>query len=208
MLAKQSWRLIQNPSSLCAQVLKAKYFKDHHVLNATGSHGMSYTWRSILKGLQVFKNGVVWRVGNGESIKIWSDPWLPREWTRRSITTRRGSLLTHVNDLLDPHTGHWDIELVKQTFVEEDVKLILSLPVHAELDDVLAWHYDSRGLFFVRSAYKMQREQEKREGNRGNTSSSMGNNSDKEQWRKLWKLNCSSKIKHSIWRFAHDSLAV
>jgi hypothetical protein len=88
---------------------------------------------------------------------------------------------------------------VKQTFVEEDVRVILSLPVHAELDDVLAWHYDNRGLFSVRSAYKMQREQEKRERSIGNTSSSMGNNSDKEQWKKLWKLNCPGKIKHFLW---------
>ena len=26
LLAKQAWRLIENPNSLCAQVLKAKYY--------------------------------------------------------------------------------------------------------------------------------------------------------------------------------------
>jgi hypothetical protein len=50
MLAKQVWRLIRNPGSLCAHVLKAKYFKNGTVLNAVSRQGMSYTWRIILKG--------------------------------------------------------------------------------------------------------------------------------------------------------------
>jgi hypothetical protein len=38
---------------------------------------MSYTWHSILRGLEVLKEGVVWRVGDGESINAWNDPWIP-----------------------------------------------------------------------------------------------------------------------------------
>jgi hypothetical protein len=48
MLAKQSWRLLQNPNSLCAKILKAKYFRDGDVLGAQPREGMSYTWRSVL----------------------------------------------------------------------------------------------------------------------------------------------------------------
>jgi hypothetical protein len=79
MLAKKAWRLIKSPNSLCARVLKAKYFKQGSVLNAVSSQGMSYTWRSILKGVQVLKNGIIWRVGNGQDINIWTDPWLLRD---------------------------------------------------------------------------------------------------------------------------------
>jgi len=46
---------------------------------------------------------------------------------------------------------------VQQTFDEENVKAILAIPVHTELDDVLAWCGDSRGLFSVKSAYKVQK---------------------------------------------------
>jgi hypothetical protein len=55
MLTKQSWRLIHNPDSLCAQVLKAKYFPEGDILQVAPSSNMSYTWRSILKGLEVLK---------------------------------------------------------------------------------------------------------------------------------------------------------
>jgi len=34
MLAKQNWRLIQKLDSLCAKILKAKYYRDENVLSA------------------------------------------------------------------------------------------------------------------------------------------------------------------------------
>ena len=116
---------------------------------------MSYTWRSILKGLDLLKKGIIWRVGNGEKIKIWEDPWLPRGFTRRPITPRRGILLSRVADLLHPATGQWDKELIEELFWPEDVPEILALPVHTDMEDVLAWHFDSKGLFSVKSAYRL-----------------------------------------------------
>ena len=44
MLAKQVWRLWQQPDSLCSRVLKAKYFPHTSVLEAKPKTGMSYTW--------------------------------------------------------------------------------------------------------------------------------------------------------------------
>jgi hypothetical protein len=78
----------------------------------------SYTWRSILRGLEVMKMGMIWRVGDGRNLKIWSDPWISREPSRRPITPRGGSILTHVDDLIDPGTGSWDIALVRAVFWE------------------------------------------------------------------------------------------
>ncbi|XP_072074186.1 uncharacterized protein [Arachis hypogaea] len=36
----------------------------------------SWGWRSILEGCKVVEKGLVWRVGDGSSIRIFSDPWL------------------------------------------------------------------------------------------------------------------------------------
>ena len=66
MLSKQTWRLLNNPDSLCAQVLRAKYYPDGKLLNAGPKKGSSYTWQSIFAGLQTFKRGHIWRVGLGE----------------------------------------------------------------------------------------------------------------------------------------------
>lgn len=78
------------PETLCAQVLGAKYFHGKSVLEAKATKGISYTWRSILKGVQLLKEGIIWRIGDGKSVNIWTDPWIPRNDTRRVLTPRRG----------------------------------------------------------------------------------------------------------------------
>ena len=174
MLAKQGWRLLQNPDSLCAQVLKAKYFPAGNVLEAKCCSGASYTWRSIHRGLQVLRNGMIWRIGNGRSVSIWRDPWIPREWSKRPVTPKGNNLICKVDELIDPDTGEWDRQLVHQTFWPQDADIILAIPTHADLEDVPAWHYDARGLFSVRSAYKVHKEHLQRSSRRGCQSSSSG----------------------------------
>jgi hypothetical protein len=62
-------------------------------------------------------------------------------------------LLSKVSELLDPVTGSWDTELIKDIFWEEDVVNILAIPTRVDRDDVVAWHFDPRGIFSVKSAY-------------------------------------------------------
>lgn len=73
MLARQVWRLIQVPDSLCARVLQAKYFPSGDVLIVVAQPDMSYVWRSLLQGIEVIKAGMIWRVGMGDQINIWTD---------------------------------------------------------------------------------------------------------------------------------------
>lgn len=108
MLAKQGWRLLVTPDSLCARVLKAKYFPDTDIFHATPKAGMSYAWRSILQGIEVLKKGVIKRVGDGTTVKIWEDPWLPRNWDRKPMTRRGNIILSTTVELMDPHTAAWD----------------------------------------------------------------------------------------------------
>lgn len=202
------WRLIHTPDSLCAKVLKARYYPNGEVLQARAGRNMSYTWGSILKGIDVLNRGVIWRVGNGSSIKTWSDPWLPREWSRKPITPKGQNVLSRVQELIDPATGGWDDELVRQTFWPQDVDIVLSTPVHHDLEDLVAWHYDNIGNFSVKSAYRVQRDHEKRSSRKGVASSSGVGLAINLQWKRLWKLKYPGKIRHFLWRFAHNSLAL
>jgi hypothetical protein len=50
LLAKQCWRLLAEPDSLCARLLRAKYFPDVDLLNCSLKKGSSYTWQSLWSG--------------------------------------------------------------------------------------------------------------------------------------------------------------
>lgn len=47
---------------------------------------------------------------------------------------------------------------MRDSFWDEDANLILALPVHQGRDNSLAWHFDKHGIFSVKSAYKVARE--------------------------------------------------
>jgi hypothetical protein len=105
MLAKQVWRLIDTPDSLCARVLRAKYYPDGNILKAGPKAGSSFTWQSIVAGITTSKRGYIWRVGNGEKINIWNDPWIHSSPNRRVLSPRQGDVYTMVSDLIDPISG-------------------------------------------------------------------------------------------------------
>lgn len=46
-------------------------------MEAPDSRVGSYAWRSILQGRDVIAHGSCWRIGNGNSMKIWQQHWLP-----------------------------------------------------------------------------------------------------------------------------------
>jgi hypothetical protein len=73
MLAKQGWRILQNPSSLMTTIIKAKYFPHGDFLNASLGNKPSFAWRSIWHAKELLSQGLLWRVGDGQSIKIWGD---------------------------------------------------------------------------------------------------------------------------------------
>jgi hypothetical protein len=160
MLAKQGWRMIQNSDSLCAQILKAKYYPNGDILQARARGGISYTWRNILEGIKLVKRGMIWRIGNGQSVNIWNGPWVPRGLTRQPCSHRGQHIIQWISELIDPMSGAWDEELVRQTFQSKDTLIILAIPVCEDFEDYIGWYFDTRGIFSVKSAYKVQMDYE------------------------------------------------
>jgi hypothetical protein len=107
---------MQEPDSLCARVLRSKYYPNGNLLNAHLKSGNSYTWQSIFYGIQTLKCGCIWRIGEGDQINIWEDARIPTSPTRKVYTLRGNILLQKVSDLINPITGTWDEELILQNF--------------------------------------------------------------------------------------------
>jgi hypothetical protein len=105
MLAKQVWRLAIENTSLCATVLHAKYYRYGDILKAGPKVRSSFTWQSIFSGIATFKQGYIWRVGTGENINIYTDPWIPSSHNRKILSPRGLGVYTKVSQLICPITG-------------------------------------------------------------------------------------------------------
>jgi hypothetical protein len=89
--------------------------------------------------------------------------------------------------------------MVEEVFGEEDWKRILSIPIKHGMEDMIAWHFDSKGIFTVKSAYHILDDCRERDAGRqhGEGSSHVGQVSDYGfGWKKIWNLLCSPKVKH------------
>ena len=48
-------------------------------MEAKHSRSGSHVWTSILHSRDVLKRECIWRIGDGKSMGIWQDFWLPRQ---------------------------------------------------------------------------------------------------------------------------------
>jgi hypothetical protein len=205
MLAKQVWRLISNPDSLCAQVLRSKYYPDDDILKAGPKAGSSFTWQNIVAGITTFKRGYVWRVGDGESIDIWSEPWIPSRPSRRILFPRGNAVVTKVSELICPITGMWDEELLRSLFSDIDTDRILQIPINNHgFSDFIAWNFTRHGCYTVKSGYYVQWRHQF--GPNAAQLALPGGSALNPFWKMLWKLKLPSKIKKIAWRALHGLL--
>jgi hypothetical protein len=86
------------------------------VLNAELCKGASFTWQSIHAGIKTFKRGCISRVGTGEKINIWTDPWIPSRMDRKIMTNRGNMVYTKVEELINPVTNQWDEDILRSFF--------------------------------------------------------------------------------------------
>ena len=115
LLARQAWRLLTNPISLCAQVLKAKYYPYGKLEDTVFTGNASSSCQAISHGLDLLKRGLIWRVGNGRNIRVWRDNWIPRPFSFKPVSLQGRCRIRFVSDLLNAN-GSWKVELLQQYF--------------------------------------------------------------------------------------------
>ena len=69
--------MMNNLDSFCFRVFKARFFPSCSILEAKDSITGSYAWKSILSARDVIWKGMVWQIGNGQSVRIKEDKGLP-----------------------------------------------------------------------------------------------------------------------------------
>jgi ribonuclease HI len=203
LLAKQGWRLITQPQSLIAQVLKAKYFPKCHLFEAKESNTASYSWKSIQKSLWILKKGCVWTVGDGSNINIWEDNWLMEQngykvWSKKPPDTT----ITKVQHLILDQ-NQWNQNLINKLFLPFEVDQIRNIPLtNIEQLDELIWNGTQDGHYSVRSGYHSIIDWKETINTKAGNSISDAS----PIWEKLWKIKVPPKQITCLWRILHDAL--
>jgi ribonuclease HI len=203
LLAKQCWRLLQEPDSLVARIMKAKYFRNVAFMDVSLCKRPSFAFRSICSARELLKEGLVWRIGNGEDVNIWGDKWLPTPSTY-AVQSPRCILSENakVVELIDRDSKWWNLPLIHDIFRVEEAVLIPQIPLSRyNQKDVLTWRGTTSGEFTVRSAYHMERDRTELLRGEGSKSSGMSN-----FWKTIWGLRVPNPVKMFVWRACNNIL--
>lgn len=95
-------------------------------------------------------------MGDGQSINIWTEPWLARSYSFKvfsspSMDPHGLHSLSKVSDLIDNGLHRWKEDLVRGNFSEDDAAAILAIPISKRgVADRGMWHHTIDGEFTVR----------------------------------------------------------
>ncbi|KAH9799157.1 putative reverse transcriptase/RNA-dependent DNA polymerase [Citrus sinensis] len=173
MLGKQGWRLLTNPNALVTRLFKARYFPSSSFAEAQLGSNLSFVWRSILAAQPAILRGGRIQIRGGQQTIIGNAPWLPDKdsgFISSSLPTNIAS--ASVDSLMIPNHRRWDYAVI---------------PLGTRHDkDSWFWLPDSKGLYTVRSCYRLL--------------NSMLSPPSSRAWRKLWQLSIPAKVKNFLWR--------
>ncbi|KAK3224252.1 hypothetical protein Dsin_011277 [Dipteronia sinensis] len=123
MLAKQSWRLVKNPNSLAARVIRERYYPVSNFLQVDHYASGSFVWRSLLWGCELLEAGSRWRIGTRSSVSIYSDRWIPRPHSFRIQSQSILGFDATVRCLISP-SGSWNDTLIRASFPLEEAEFM------------------------------------------------------------------------------------
>ncbi|CAN1306590.1 Putative ribonuclease H protein At1g65750 [Linum perenne] len=199
LLAKQGWRVLQNPDQLWARLLKGLYFKDSDFLKAVKGKNASWIWSSLIEARQVLSLGVRKNIMDGASTRAFQDPWIPSIPSFRiSDDTRE----TRVSTWIDDETREWKREAIEMFCTTQETEEILKIPIGPkEVEDYWVWHHDRRGTYTVKSGYQEVRRMEI------SLDVDRLRHIDSSSWNWMWNIPIPPKFLFFIWRASRNALA-
>ncbi|XP_004301203.1 PREDICTED: uncharacterized protein LOC101302660 [Fragaria vesca subsp. vesca] len=196
LLAKQVWKLVENPTSLWAEVLKSRYFPDCNFFSALKGYRASWSWSSLLEARDIILAGCCWQVVNGSSVRVWQDKWLPNPSPRLLPSSTVSRLTAHVlvNQLIDWERKVWNLSDILGSIGREVAEQIQEMPI-GEIDgqDRLIWPHDKSRNYTVRSGYIWIHHHEV-STSKPITASSSSYQINKVIWPLLWKIKTIPKV--------------
>lgn len=161
-------------------------------MTATCPATASYTFRSILHGRDLLREGVIWRIGDGSKVNIHHENWISRSGSMRPL----GQVFlggTKVADLISSDGRNWNMEKLNAMFSEDDAADIKQIAIGGlGTDDYLAWNFTKNGCFTVKSAYHLKMSMNRARTGRTESSSSVNTH---KGYTALWDTSAPGKAK-------------
>ena len=147
MLVKQGWRLLQDHGSLLYGCFKARYIPRNTFLEAANVPNSSYVWKSLIAAQPILKKRCCWRVGDGTSIWVTQDWWIPHHPTNKVLhLPMEEEWEWRVTELIDWTTHEWDRGVLDAKFHRNDVEAILQIPLsRRHVPDTIIWLPNKNG---------------------------------------------------------------
>lgn len=111
-------------------------------------YGSSMVWRSIVYALDLLKERLTWKVGNGKQIRIWGDNWLlnPSNYCVQSpikllpCDSRVLPSDSRVTESIDNEFHCWKEEVINEIFLQDEAEHICYIPINKMgADNKLIW---------------------------------------------------------------------
>ena len=156
-----------------------------------------------MKGRELIKCGLKWRIGNGSQVRIFHDAWFPGSQQGKVLSPVSES---HANALVYSLINHddrcWKVAEIDRLFLPDEAATIKAIPLSLfDQKDLPFWLYTRDGVFFVKSGYhrSMELEDTKLNGatNDGITS---------PVWKAIWRMQVPNRVKSLVWRAGRNAL--
>lgn len=196
---KIAWSLIVDRESLWVRIIRNKYSCGDAIIPIVQKkQSSSNLWQGICDVWEDVRDSTIWRIGNGLSIRFWSDRWVPGHdqlSLHACISLSNVECERKLIDFITP-SGDWNYELFVNFLPPLTVDVIRGLipPCHSSIDDYPAWKHTYNGSFSVRSAYHSLIHVEPP--------------LQQINWKILWKWPGPPKIRNFLWLTAHERIQV
>lgn len=156
----------------------------------------SVVWKSVVTGLvKIVLPGHSWAIGDGGSIRFWTDRWLLERPLADIVTDvlPENHAVLLARDVWNNATG-WRFENISQ-YVEESVCLELRAVVidcFSGVKDRMSWKASANGEFTVKSAYRIATRDEKPKPDMSLF------------YRCVWRFRVPERVRMFLWLVSHQ----
>ncbi|WCJ35671.1 DNAse I-like superfamily protein [Euphorbia peplus] len=198
LVAKLGWRILTEPDSLWARVLKAKYAKGSSGVDVFKfAQGQSSIWKAVLAGSELLKKGIGRIVRSGNDARFWTDRWVDdvRLVDVAIHTVPESELGKNVAAYwTDSHSWNWEAisYFLPTTYLFRLASLVILHGVG--VSDGWSWSCSNSGNFSVKSAFQLL------------SGEAAGDSVVSQVWKKVWTVRVSERVRCFLWLVVHNRI--